>query len=323
MLPTIVIGGYLGAGKTTLVNHLLREAGGRRIAVLVNDFGEIAIDADLIESRDGDVLNLAGGCVCCSVGSDLIGALLDLPARAQAPDVVLIETSGVALPGSVARGARLAPGIDVEGVVVRVDAETIQERAADRYVGDTVLQQLRDADLMIVNKLDLVDADRLDGLRRWLAERAPAARVIETVSASVPAEVVLGLHVEQRPSPDATPALFGAGGPQRIVPPPRAAGESFDSASFSLPHPVDARALAAALAGPDTGVVRAKGIVRDRDGAWVTVQVVGRRCAVSTAPARVAGAPPPSDGRLVCIGLREQFDRDALRRIVAATPASS
>jgi len=81
VVPAVVVGGYLGAGKTTLVNRLLRHAGGRRIAVLVNDFGDVPIDADLIESRDGDVLNLAGGCICCSVGSDLLGALLTLPGR--------------------------------------------------------------------------------------------------------------------------------------------------------------------------------------------------------------------------------------------------
>ena len=117
MLPAVVIGGYLGAGKTTLVNRVLRAAAGRRIAVVVNDFGEIGIDADLIESRDGDVLNLAGGCVCCAVGSDLVAGLMALPQRIAPPDVVLIETSGVALPGAVARAVRLVPGLDADGIV--------------------------------------------------------------------------------------------------------------------------------------------------------------------------------------------------------------
>ena len=90
--------------------------------MVVNDFGEIGIDADLIESRDGDVLNLAGGCVCCAVGSDLVAGLMALPGRIAPPDVVLIETSGVALPGAVARAVRLVPGLDADGVVVD-DAE--------------------------------------------------------------------------------------------------------------------------------------------------------------------------------------------------------
>ena len=129
MLPAIVIGGWLGAGKTTLVNRLLRDPGGRRIAVMVNDFGDIGIDADLIVSQDDQVMNLAGGCVCCAVGSDLVEALMALPGRTPAFDLVLIETSGVALPGAVARSVRLVPGIEVDGVVVLADAETVRARS--------------------------------------------------------------------------------------------------------------------------------------------------------------------------------------------------
>ena len=167
-LPTVVIGGYLGAGKTTLVNHLLRHAGGRRIAVLVNDFGEVDIDADLIVGQDGEVLSLAGGCVCCSFGSDLVGTLMALPERSPPPEVVLIELSGVALPAAVVRSARLAPGIDVVGTLVVLDAADVARQAADRYVGDTVRQQLADADLLLLNKTDLVDAAALPALRHAL-----------------------------------------------------------------------------------------------------------------------------------------------------------
>ena len=102
-LPAVVVGGWLGAGKTTLVNHLLRHAGGRRIAVLVNDFGEVSIDADLIVGAEGGLLSLAGGCMCCSWGDDLFGTLARLRAREPAPEVLLVETSGVAQPAAVAR----------------------------------------------------------------------------------------------------------------------------------------------------------------------------------------------------------------------------
>ena len=102
-LPTVLIGGYLGAGKTTLVNHLLRQADGRRVAVLVNDFGSINIDADLIEGSSAGVLALSGGCLCCSFGDDLVGTLQALTRREPAPDVCLIELSGVALPAAVLR----------------------------------------------------------------------------------------------------------------------------------------------------------------------------------------------------------------------------
>ena len=100
-IPVSVIGGYLGAGKTTLVNHLLRNANGRKLAILVNEFGELPIDADLIEADDGDMISIAGGCICCSYGSDLVGALMELPERMPDMDGMLIEASGVALPGAL------------------------------------------------------------------------------------------------------------------------------------------------------------------------------------------------------------------------------
>ena len=105
-LPVTVIGGYLGAGKTTLVNHLLRHAEGRRLAVLVNEFGELPIDADLIEAEGDDLISISGGCVCCSFGSDLTAALLRLAALEPRPDHVVIEASGVAIPGRSCRACR-------------------------------------------------------------------------------------------------------------------------------------------------------------------------------------------------------------------------
>jgi len=93
-LPVTIVGGYLGSGKTTLVNHLLRNANGVRIAVMVNDFGELPIDADLIEAQDGDVISLSGGCICCSYGDDLSLSLQKLRAQPTLPDHIVIEASG-------------------------------------------------------------------------------------------------------------------------------------------------------------------------------------------------------------------------------------
>ncbi|MCW5737923.1 MAG: GTP-binding protein, partial [Enhydrobacter sp.] len=108
-LPVTLIGGYLGAGKTTLVNGLLRAADGRKLCVLVNDFGSVPIDRDLIVAAGGDTLELSGGCVCCEYGSDLIATLADLPARQPQAERVLLETSGVALPDQVAAALSLLP----------------------------------------------------------------------------------------------------------------------------------------------------------------------------------------------------------------------
>jgi len=316
VLPVTVVGGYLGAGKTTLVNHLLREARGLRLAVLVNDFGDLSIDADLIEAREGDLIRLAGGCVCCSVGSDLMAALLRLGAMAPPPDALVIETSGVALPGAVARTVGLAPGLALDAIVVMADAETVRARAGDRYVGDTVRTQLAEADLVLVNKADLLAADEVTALRAWIAELAPRARVIDCVRAGVPAGLVLGAVVERDAAlwQDAAVgrnATVGRDAALGFSPARHQATHLFHTASFRFDESVDARALGAALAQPPLGLARAKGILRGPDGTRVLLQVVGSRVDVSP-----FDRPASGDGRLVCIGARGSLDAAALARAV-------
>lgn len=316
-LPVTVIGGYLGAGKTTLVNHLLRARGDRRLAVLVNDFGDIAIDEDLIESTDGNVQRLAGGCVCCSFGSDLIGALMAMPAMLPRPDHILIETSGVAIPGMVAQSVRLLPTMALDAMVVLADASTLRARVADPYVGDTVLRQLRDADLLVLNKTDLVDASEADRLRDWLGQLAPRARVVPAEQARLAIALVLdaaygvGEATDTRPAESS--ALLLAGG--RLQPPP-SAHHLFDSISLQFDGPVDCAALAAALGEADADLVRAKGLMQDRDGAARVLQLVGTRCTV--APSR---HPHPDEGRLVCIALKGRLDQERLFAALAAAGA--
>ena len=132
-LPVTVIGGYLGAGKTTLVNHLLRHNDGFRLAILVNEFGDMPIDADLIEAEDGGMISISGGCVCCAFGSDLIGAL-EACSRAARPDHVLIEASGVALPASIATTVSMIEGLRADAVLVLADVEQIRGNAVHRYL---------------------------------------------------------------------------------------------------------------------------------------------------------------------------------------------
>ena len=305
-LPVTIIGGYLGAGKTTLVNHLLRNAGGRRLAVLVNDFGELPIDADLIEHNDGNVIGIAGGCVCCSYGSDLIAALEDLQAWSPRPDQVLIETSGVGLPAAVASAVSLVRGYRTEGIVVLADAETIRRRALDPYMADTVMRQLSQADLLVLNKTDLVDLQALTEIRRWLTETAPTTPLLETRDALVPPTVVLGLDamaVDPGRRPAARPGAAG----QQIHD-----TSDYATASFQLDDPVDARALALGLAASAAGLLRAKGIVNDHSGVMLQIQVVGARWQVHAAG--TAGSGP---GRLVIIGLRAAIQPGAVEALIA------
>ena len=157
-LPVVIVAGYLGAGKTTLVNRILREAD-RRLAVMVNDFGAIAIDAELIAAHEGDTIQLANGCICCTIGADLFTAfsrVLDMRPR---PDALVIEASGVADPGKLAALARAEPDLRCDGVTTLVDAVNIEALLADPRVGRAVRGQLEGADLLVVTKEDVAPLD--------------------------------------------------------------------------------------------------------------------------------------------------------------------
>lgn len=290
-LPVTVIGGYLGAGKTTLVNALLRHANGARLAVLVNDFGALPIDADLIESAEGNTIAIAGGCVCCSFGSELIETMQALGKRMPRPDHVLVEASGVALPGAIASTVSLLPDYAVDGVVVLADCETVRSRAADRYLGDTIERQLADADLVLATKADLVDDATRGETLAWLGSHA---RTLEARRGDLPFELLTGLRT-------AAPRAQG------FAPAPHA---DYDSCAFEALEPLDVEHLAKALADPSLGVLRAKGLLERADGSVAELHVVGRRAEARDASSKAA------PGRLVCIGVRGQLDAARIRTLI-------
>jgi G3E family GTPase len=305
-IPVSLIGGYLGAGKTTLVNSLLRHAGGRRLAVLVNEFGALPIDADLIAARDDNLISISGGCICCSFGSDLVAALIDIRTRGQPIDHLLIETSGVALPGSIVQSIALLPGLAIDGVIVLADAETVEQRADDRYMGDTVRGQLAGADIVVLNKVDLVSPERVAAISRRLAEIAPGARIVPAAKADIPAEIILGGQPEPR---SMAPRLQ----------PSRHRTSGYETLNLELDSPVDAEKLGRILADPRLGLLRTKGFLRGSDGAFVTLHAVGRRSQVEPAPSWIEGP-----GRLICIGFAAEMDRAAiLAAIEALRPKTS
>ena len=162
--------------------------------VLVNDFGELPIDADLIESQDGDTLNLANGCACCSMGGDLFNALVDALNRSPRPDHLLIEASGVADPVRIANIALAEPDLSLDSTVSIIDAENIGDLVNDNQIGETVTHQLVSSDLILVNKLDLIDPLQKPGLIKLLDDLAPNAQKIETEYSQIPVDVVIGSH---------------------------------------------------------------------------------------------------------------------------------
>ena len=191
-VPFTVIGGFLGAGKTTLLNNLLAEPSGVRYAVLVNDFGELNIDESLIRAHDGETLSLTNGCVCCSISDDFISTIINLVQRAEEFDQIVIEASGVSEPARIMDIARLDPDLIPNGTIVLVDSAEVRSHFEDRYVGRVVMEQLKTADLLIVNKTDLVEEEELFRLETWLEEVAPSVTRLKTSGAKVALPVIFG-----------------------------------------------------------------------------------------------------------------------------------
>ena len=197
-LPFTVIGGYLGAGKTTLLNRLLSNAKDLRVAVLVNDFGSVNIDVDLIRSHEGDTINLANGCMCCSLVNGFAAAISQIRDRAENFDHIVIEASGVADPGKVAQYGQMYQ-LPLQGILVVADAEQVRKQAINKYVGETVVQQFSQADLIVLNKTDLVSEEERVNLKTWLSAIAPKTPVIETTQSQVPMDVLLGIQSSPLP----------------------------------------------------------------------------------------------------------------------------
>lgn len=169
-VPLSVIGGYLGAGKTTLVNQLLGADHGLRLAVLVNDFGAINIDAALLQSESEDTIELTNGCVCCTMSGDLFFAIGDLLDRDPRPDHILVEASGIADPIKIAAVSLAEKELRYSGIITVADGLNIARHLADPQISEQVKDQLRAADLIAISKADPMDVAPLladEGLSRW------------------------------------------------------------------------------------------------------------------------------------------------------------
>ena len=292
-----VIGGYLGAGKTTLVNHILRTADAT-VAVLVNDFGDINIDEELIESEDGDTISLANGCICCSLVDGFAAALATISELDPIPQRLVIEASGVADPGSVAAYGH-GPGLTLDAVVVVVDGETVKAKSIDKYVGDTVLGQLRSADIIVLNKLDLIDDQRADEVRSWLQEQSPDAVVHGATNSEVDAALLFGSIGGRRSK--------SSNGTATDTNPAESVFQSWSWESSTALERASVERLMAEL--PET-VVRAKGVLAltEAPSIYTVLQRVGKRWSLRP------GGPLPEGGRsqLVFIGMTNAINHDWL-----------
>lgn len=259
-IPLTVIGGYLGAGKTTLINRILTGDHGRRIAVIVNDFGDISIDEALLAPADGGIRALANGCVCCTAVDGLATALDELAGLDPPPEHLVIEVSGVGDPWGVAQWGR-TPRYELDGVVVVVDPLSIRTWIADRYVGDTVRGQIAAADVVLLSHADDA-ADACADIVGWLSDLTPAPVIVGT---DVSFALLLGR--------DGTGATTGG-------------GHVAHAASTFTPAPTTRQRLQEWLESAPPEVVRAKGFVETEEGSLVG-QRFGHRAEVVRATGRV------------------------------------
>ena len=290
-LPVTVISGYLGAGKTTLVNAILAGDHGLRIAVLVNDFGAVAIDEALIVNRDGDVVALANGCMCCQIGGDLYDAIDRILRMRDRFDRLLIETSGVADPSRIAQIAIAEPDLELRRTVVLVDAVNFADILGDPRLNDTLLRQARAADVILLTKADATAATDLADLQAILIEAG-----ISCPMRMLSAGARDAWHLVESEGGQA--AKFRRAGSMTFHPLP------FDSWSWQGNCEVDRDELLAFARDDSLHVYRLKGWLRLTDGTAILLQKVGSEVTVEN----MTGNFETSSG-LVAIGTRPHFER--------------
>lgn len=291
-MPALVVSGFLGSGKTTLVRHLLADARrrGERVAVITNEFGELGVDQSLLGEGGEAYVELEGGCVCCQLGDELVDTLELLRERVR-PRRVIIETSGVALPYDTQLNLYREPvarWIADDLALVVVSAEQLLE---GRDLEGTFEDQVTSADLLLLNKLDLVPAAQVDGLVARLRDLEPDAPVLRATRGIVDPELLFPPDLEELRA--ARPASRSAArGEARRA---RHAHEEFRSEELAVEAGIEPDALSERVSA--LGALRAKGYVETSAGLRL-VQGVGSRIALSE-----VAAPPRADllGRLVII----------------------
>ena len=317
-VPLTILTGFLGAGKTTLLNHILSSDHGLKVGVLVNDFGSINIDAELVVNIDQDMISLANGCVCCQIRDDLlesVGALLE---RSDSIEYILLEASGVADPSSIFMtfiDSKHRDRIRLDSVTCVVDAEQAFAYA-DEYpqLAMLKLRQIAFADMVILNKVDLAGKQQVERVKTWIDEHMNRVRIVETNHCNVPMEILLAVgrfNPAQQASEFRHPEDSILYAHKHVDKTDH--GEQFSTWSYESDQPFSLQALKQMIKRHlPASVFRCKGVVyvADAPNQRAVLQVVGRRTEIT-----LIGEwdDRPRATQIVAIGAPEGIDSTTLR----------
>ena len=261
-IPLTLISGYLGTGKTTLINQLLRTTK-KKIALLVNDFGDVNIDESLIESRTDSLLSIAGGCVCCSYGNELIETLESMNSSELLPDHIVLEASGIALPSKIIQTVSLMNFLSFHGTVLLTDASRIQAQLNDVYISDTIRLQIQQHDLLVLNKTDLIGEEDLSNCMDVLLKNFRIRKILTTVNAHIEEKDMLLDFV-----PDEKYKRAEIKSEKKM-------GHGFISSTIKPTGTIDTDALSTLLRNPTYNIERAKGFFKNKNGEACEIQYDG------------------------------------------------
>ncbi|OOY12993.1 cobalamin biosynthesis protein CobW [Thioclava marina] len=336
-IPVTVITGFLGAGKTTLIRHLMANSGGRKLAVLVNEFGTVGVDGEILRQcadencPDENIVELANGCICCTVADEFIPTIEALMARAQKPDHILIETSGLALPKPLLKAfdwPAIRSKITVDGVIALADAEAVaagrfapdvaavdaQRQADDSLDHETPLSEVFEdqigcADLVLLSKADLAGEEGLAAARAVIEAEAPRKLpILPLTEGVIDAKVVLGLEAAAEDDLAARPSHHDGADEHEH--------DDFDTVVIELPEIEDPASLVSAIErlAREQRILRVKGHIAVAGKPMrLLVQAVGER--VRHQFDRPWGADPRRSA-LVVIAEHDDVDEAAIRAVL-------
>lgn len=279
-VPVTILTGFLGAGKTTLLNRILNGSHGLRVAVLVNDFGSINIDTELIVGVEDNAISLANGCVCCNIRDDLVETVEMVINRPENPEYILLEASGVADPSGIAFTfvqPNFRDRIRLDSIISIVDADQIFAYPDYPGVQELKLRQIGFSDMVVLNKIDLVDDTQLQEVKDWIDSRMNRVRIVEAVQCDVPLEILLGVGRF-----DAQQLKGSPNGDEYNHEPDHS--NTFSTWSFESDQPFSLEALREMVKKRlPANIYRCKGVIYTGDypERRTVLQVVGRRAEVT------------------------------------------